>query len=347
MRTRALTWSDEIFHIYGREQGESGPTYEVFLSHVHPDDRGRINALVEHSLRTREPLNFHYRMIRPDGAERVIQSHGEVVCDERGEPVRLFGTAHDVTERTRAEEQLKSSNEKLRALSASLQSAREEEGTRIAREIHDELGSALSSLRWGLESFDKLISGAEDRRQLPALRANVEAMIKLTDSTIGAVRRIASELRPSVLDDLGPVEAIEWQAQQFEARTGIVCRCDCRPDDVGLSREQSTAVFRIFQEALTNILRHAQASRVEIGMREEGGEFVLTIGDDGRGITEEEKLGAHSLGLLGMRERAHLVGGEIEVAGAEGEGTTVTVRRPTGERSARSRHPDETGALAL
>jgi signal transduction histidine kinase len=153
-------------------------------------------------------------------------------------------------------------------------------------------------------------------------------MMKLIDNTINVVRRIAAELRPSILDDLGLVEAIEWQAQKFQAQTGIVCRCDCSLEDVELSQDQSTAVFRIFQEALTNILRHAQATSVDITMRKENGELILTISDNGKGITEDEEAGRLSLGILGMRERAHLAGGRIDITGVKGKGTEVIVRVP-------------------
>ena len=153
-------------------------------------------------------------------------------------------------------------------------------------------------------------------------------MMRLTDTTINTVRRIASELRPIALDTLGLSEAIEWQALQFQERTGIVVQCDCALENVDLSREQSTATFRIFQEALTNALRHAQATRVDVTMAEEAGAFVLKIRDNGRGITEDEKAGQNTLGLLGMQERANLIGGELDITGVEGEGTTVTIRLP-------------------
>src|SRR5205085_3021348 len=129
----------------------------------------------------------------------------------------------------------------------------EEESTRIAREIHDELGAALSSLRWDLEDVDEVISESPERSQFAALRQKIEAMIRLTDTTVDTVRRITSELRPIALDEFGLTEAIRWHAQQFQTRTGIIVQCDC-PQDVDLNREQSTAIFRIFQEALTNIL---------------------------------------------------------------------------------------------
>ena len=223
---------------------------------------------------------------------------------------------------------LRATSEKLRALSARLQTAREEEATRIAREIHDELGAVLSSLRWDLEAVDEALAVSGHHSQFPELRKKIEAMISLTDTTINAVRRIASELRPIALDILGLTAAIEWQARQFQDRTEITVECDCTLENVHLSGEQSTAVFRIFQETLTNILRHAQATRVNVQMKEQDGEFILTISDNGRGITDDEKSGQRTLGLLGMRERAHLVGGEIGITGLAGKGTVATVRIP-------------------
>jgi signal transduction histidine kinase len=153
-------------------------------------------------------------------------------------------------------------------------------------------------------------------------------MITLVASTLNTVRRISSELRPGILDDVGLIAAIEWEAHRFQTRTGIVCHVDSLVENAHLTREQSTALFRIFQEALTNILRHARATRVDIATMEEEGEFALTIRDDGRGITDEETSGEKSLGLLGMRERAYLIGGEVNITGTAGQGTVVTVRVP-------------------
>jgi len=256
---------------------------------------------------------------------RVIDAACAVVHLSDGTRVAI---AQDITERKRAEERIRATSEQLRALSAKLQSAKEEEDIRIAREIHDEMGSTLTSLRWDLERFDKIISEAEEWSQLQALRPKIADMMKLTESTISTMRRIASELRPSILDDLGLPEALEWQAQQFQTRTGIVCRCDCSLENLEFDPDKSTAIFRIFQEALTNILSHAEATMVDVVARSDDGEFVLTISDNGKGITEDEKTSRLSLGILGMRERAHLIGGKLEISGTKGRGTILTVRIP-------------------
>ena len=236
-----------------------------------------------------------------------------------------------VVERKGAEDALRSSEEQLRALSGRLQSAREEEGTRIAREIHDELGGALTGLKWYLEGFDKALSASDNGEKAQAVREKIPQMSNLIDLTIDSVRRISSELRPGVLDDLGLVAAIEWQAQQFQQRTGINCCCDAGLEEIELSRDQAIAIFRVFQEILTNVLRHAQATQVEVKILKDAGVFILEVKDNGRGITEMERTNTRSLGLLGMRERVHLVGGEVNIDGVSGQGTTVTTRVRLGE----------------
>lgn len=225
-------------------------------------------------------------------------------------------------------ELLRVNSAQLRALSASVSSAREEEGTRIARELHDELGSALTSLKWDLETMLSGLSESLDRARVEQIRHQLAAMVTIIDSTIGAVRQIAADLRPSVLDDLGLLDALEWQTHQFETRTRISCRYQASLDDIELTKEQSTAVFRMFQEALTNIRRHAQASSVEVQVTNESGVFVLRVRDNGRGITDQEQSDRRSLGILGMRERALLVGATFEVTGSVAGGTELIVRVP-------------------
>lgn len=324
LRTNIITWSDENYRIFGYKPQEFIPTYASFLEHVDPDDRGWVDAKGEQTLSTKEPFSYYMRVIRVDGEMRIIHSRGQVVCDDSGNPVRIVGTAQDVTERMLVEKQLKASNEKLRALSSRLQSVREEESIRIARELHDKLGGALTGLKIDLSLVNKRLPESVDE----SVRRKIAAMTEMIDETILTVRHISSELRPSMLDDLGLAAAIEWQAREFEARTEIVCHINSLAEDTSLGEERTTAVFRIFQEILTNVARHSKATRVEMGMQERDGDIILEVQDNGVGISESAVEDRRSLGLLGMGERALVFGGQIKIEGAPGKGTRVTVRIP-------------------
>ncbi len=241
-------------------------------------------------------------------------------------------------------ENLRSSRERLRALAAYLLSARENERSLIAREIHDELGSMLTGLKIDLS----WLAGRLPADQMPMLK-KTRAMLKLVGSIIQSVRRISTELRPGMLDDLGLVAAIEWQTQEFQARTGISCQFTSNLGDRKLDRELATAVFRIFQETLTNVARHAKATRVNIILRPKAHSLILTVRDNGKGITEREIADRKSLGILGMGERALLLGGEVAIMGLPGKGTTVTVEVPLKSSSgaARWRHDRKRSALLI
>jgi len=325
LRSNTVTWSEELYRIFGFQPGEIDVANEA-MSFIHYEDRDLVLRTVNNSVKTREPYSFYYRVLRLDGDERIVHSRGYVVNDEEGNPIRVFGSTQDVTELKRAEEKLKATSEQLRALSASVQSSSEEAATRIAREIHDELGDALTCLKLDLESVRREELPATSDAELSRLREKIKAMMQFIDQTLDTVRRISSELRPSVLDDIGLVAAMRWQVRQFEAQAGIVCQCDFRLEDVNLDQQQSTAIFRVFQEALTSILRHAEATRVNITLDKDDDELVLTIQENGRGITTGEKSDPLSLGLLRMRERVNLIGGTIHFTGVEGKGTEIVVR---------------------
>jgi signal transduction histidine kinase len=299
----------------------------VFQHLVHPEDHSMVHDIITDVMKG-QVREYAVRWRTKTGS--IVYLDGVTVprFAASGEFLSTLCTLRDSTARRRAEEQLQATSEQLRALSARLRSAREEEGARIARALHDELGSALTSLKWDLEEIDNTYVVAGSQGSLSVLCAKVATMTKRIDDTINTVRRIASELRPRILDDLGLVAAIEWQAQQFQARTGIICQFDALVENGDLSQDHATAIFRIFQEALTNILRHAQATRVNITIEEEEGAYVLAMRDNGRGITEEERTGSRSLGLIGMRERAQLIGGTIDITGLAGKGTVLTVRVP-------------------
>ena len=224
-------------------------------------------------------------------------------------------------DRKRAEEELGKSREELRNLSAYLQSAREQDRTSIAREIHDDLGQTLTALKMDLSWLGKRLPGDQK-----SLIDKTESMSKLIDTTIQTVQRLSARLRPGLLDDLGLAAAIEWQAKEFENRTGIKCELTLGFDDVLLDRDLSTAIFRIFQETLTNVARHANATSVKISLKEEPGKLVLEVTDNGKGITEKQISDPKSFGLIGMRERVRIFKGEVKISGIGGEGTTVEVR---------------------
>jgi signal transduction histidine kinase len=213
------------------------------------------------------------------------------------------------------------------SLSLRLEHAREEERGRIAREVHDELGQVLTSLKlefsWLVDQLRK-----SDPKPGIVLVNKLQSLIGLIELSLQSARHIASELRPAVLDHLGLKEAIEWEATKFQARTGIRCRTEWEVRDVFSDGTRQLALFRILQEALTNVARHAHAGAVRIGMRQRGRTLTLTIKDNGRGITKPELAGVESIGLHGMSERARLLGGRATITGVAGRGTTVTVRVP-------------------
>jgi len=236
---------------------------------------------------------------------------------------RALRESADRRERQRAEDKLRKSLDQLRALSNYLQYVREEERTRIAREVHDELGQALTGLKLDLSWLATKLA-----RHREPVQEKVKTMTQHIDETIQTVRRIATELRPGILDSLGLIAALEWQANEFQSRTGIPCVVTTTVADTLWDQQFSTGVFRIFQETLTNVIRHAKATRVEVSFAEEGENLVLIVKDNGRGISEEEVANTRSIGLVGMRERARLIGGELVLQGAPGRGTTVTLRVP-------------------
>lgn len=230
----------------------------------------------------------------------------------------------DVTARKRVEAELRASREQLRELAARLEKAREAEKTRIAREIHDQLGHTLTAAKIDLSRLATRLSEGVDHDLL--LRGIRSALDQL-DLTIRNVRRISTELRPGVLD-LGLSAAIEWQAREFQARTGIRVSFAQPWPEIRCVDGVATAVFRILQEILTNVARHADAASVIVQLSGTGRSLVLRVSDDGRGITAHEAEDPQSLGLVGMRERALLLGGRITLRGVPGRGTTVTLKVP-------------------
>jgi signal transduction histidine kinase len=242
-------------------------------------------------------------------------------------PARLAAANRELEQEARAREQAEDeqrrSFKQLRALAGRIQTAREEERARVAREIHDELGQALTAIKIDLTALlpNVLADPAPDLQRQ-------QTVFRLLDEAIYSVRRIATDLRPGVLDDLGLMAAIEWAVDEFQARTGIESYVSLPDADLALDAQSATALFRILQEALTNVARHARATQVAVRLAQDGGDLSLEVRDNGRGIREEQMADGRSLGVLGMRERAILLGGEFSIASTPENGTTVAVRIP-------------------
>ena len=264
--------------------------------------------------------------LRAGGQEFPIEAS---ISQTEVDKAKLFTVIlRDITKRKAAEEALNRSEEQLRALATRLQQAREEEAMRIARELHDQLGRCLTAMKMDVDGIERVLTGGGTEASFRALIERANRMNRTLDETVHTVRRISAELRPGVLDDLGLAAAIEWQARDFQGRSGLSCVVRVPEEDLPLSRDQATALFRIFQESLTNVARHAHATKVWVNLTEEQDSVVLEIEDNGVGISPARLTERHSLGLLGMRERVAVFGGEIEFAGMPGQGTAVVVRMP-------------------
>jgi len=266
--------------------------------------------------------------LRTNGQEFPIEASISQIEDRNGKLYTVM--LRDVTERVQADNTLQASREELRALSANLQHVREEEKTRIARELHDDLGQQLTALKMDLSAVEEsLDTGAiPDRALNHEITGHLRSMRRLIDATVASVRRIAADLRPVMLDDLGLVPAIEWLVSDFTNRYGIPVETRIEHGEAIFNRDGATALFRIVQEALTNVARHAEATLVILSIVLEDGQYVLRVEDNGRGAVECHSPDGKSFGLLGMRERAHMLGGRVSTGPADGNGFVVTVRFP-------------------
>lgn len=301
---------------------------ESVFDHLHPDDCTAVMDEFQKVVKTKSPGHVVFRSRNKKGEWRWIESTGDSIESATGE-MRVIIACRDITKRKQAEDELRKSHQQLRELTRHLQSVREEERTRIAREIHDTLGQTLTGLQMSLSWLDKKLSETYDDLMLQSsLRDEVANISKLIDTTIGSVQEITSELRPDVLDDFGLRTAIEWEGQKFQKLSGIKCSFTSNLDNISLSSELSTAIFRILQETLTNVARHANATKAYISLTDSGDNLVLEVRDNGKGITESEITSSKSLGLLGMRERVVPFGGKLEIAGITGKGTRVNVQIP-------------------
>lgn len=281
---------------------------------------------VEKVFATGRSVQHEYQSER-DG-RYFIRTYSSVRDQDEWSTNAVSVVSKDITNRKLMEGMLNRSREQLRALAGRLQSVREEERKQIAREIHDDLGSAMTGLKIDLSHIAAGLLEIENDEKRESFLYEATEMAKLIDGMIHTIRRIMMELRPSILDDFGLVAAIEWHLQDFQNRMGIQCDFIAAPEEIDLNEEYSTAIYRIVQESLTNVARHANATRVTVTLNEASGNIILEVKDNGIGIRKEQVTDSKSLGLLGMQERALPFGGAVDIYGRPGKGTTVLVRIP-------------------
>lgn len=265
--------------------------------------------------------------VHKDGHIFPIEIHATFIPNKKGEPVEILGVARDITERKKTEMKLKNSYKQLRNLSRHLQSVREDERIRLAREIHDELGQVLTSIKIDVRLLNDALPIEEKKTGL-----QLKSINRLLDRAIDSGKKICGELRPTILDDLGLLAAIEWEGKEFEKRTGIKCNVIFQPEEITVDKEISLNVFRILQETLTNIVQHAHATKIEIEMKRKGLLLILTIKDNGRGITKKQISKQRSFGLMGIRERTEFLGGKVTIRGIPKKGTTLSIRIPLAKK---------------
>jgi PAS domain S-box-containing protein len=283
-----------------------------------------IRAFIENDYRMH---NVESVEIDSDGLKKYFMNN-VIGIAVNGYLLRAWGTQSDVTERKLAEEQAKRSRQQMRALATHLQSVREKERADISREIHDVLGQGLIGLKIEVSRLTRMLSEPDGESMRRSMSERFKDVIRLLDENITAVKNISTELRPRVLDMLGLSAAVEWQCQEFERRTRISCSCRLPDDDIQFGEKQATALFRIAQEALTNVARHALARHVIVELNVHDACARLVVRDDGKGLAEGEELALGSLGLLGMRERAEMLGGKLTIDGGPGRGTVVCASVP-------------------
>ena len=322
-----VIWSEELYRIHGVDRESFTLSYASALALVHPDDRAAWEKSLISALRNGEPFTAEFRIVRPGGTVRHLRSLGEVIADSSGRPLRMLWSVLDITEHKHTEQALRSSAQQLTALSRRLVEVQEAERRQLSRELHDRVGQNLTALSINLDILRTAFPAGENVDQ----RARLNDSSELLESTVDSIENVMAELRPPMLDDYGLLPALHWYAKDFSKRTGVGVSVLGNDDPDRLAPEMEITLFRIAQEALTNVAKHAGASRVEIVLDHSERCCVMTLSDDGIGMEAAPERNAAQrpgLGMVTMRERAQAIGGRFSVRTVSGGGTQIEIVIP-------------------
>ncbi|MHB9075004.1 MAG: sensor histidine kinase [Desulfobaccales bacterium] len=320
--TNKIVWSDEIYRIFQLTHHDFNGSFEALLSHVHPDDKKIVQEHVAEALAGKKPYSIDHRIVFPHGAVSWVHEEGVVDFNGDGKPVRMLGTVQDLTKIRQTEEALRESEQGLRDLTSKLLTAQEAERRRISLGLHDELGQALMILKFQLSTMKDQLP--EDNR---ALKGDCEELLHYLDGLIDKVRQLSRDLSPpTILEELGLGNALKYLIEEYSKHYDIPQRrVDMEEIDDLFSKPTQINIYRIFQEALTNIGRHAQATHISIEIKKADNDMSFIIRDDGKGFDPGRKTG---IGVAAMTERVNITGGEIEIQSQKGRGTRITFNIP-------------------
>src|SRR5436190_8895681 len=322
-----MSWSEELYRIYGIDATSVAPTFETFLERLHCDDRVTTATVIARALAEGRGFTHEARVVRADGTQRIVRTQSEIVRDDKGRVLKLVGACLDVTEQRMAETAQREAAESLQSLTRRLVEVEESERRRIAAELHDRVGQTLSALNINLD----IALGKAGDSAPHELRMRLRDSLGLVDGTLQTIEDVMAELRPPLLEEYGIGAALGWYAEEFAKRTNINVKIEdlARERNRQLRRDAAVALFRIAQEALNNVAKHAQASQVWLRLEADASHLTLTVRDDGKGFDPKtSKARATRLGMTTMQERVTATGGMLELESAPGKGTTLKAKAP-------------------
>lgn len=312
-----LRWSGKVYDMLGLSPDTTTPSYDAYTAMVLEADQALLERDLNSAIKEGRAYQNEHRLIRADGGIRYVRALGEVCHDSEGRPIYFLGTLLDVTEQQEREQWITVSRDKLRSLTARRDNDWDQERRELANEIHDDLGQALTAIKMDLSGVIRSVRGSDQQQRLRKICETI-------DLAIDRIRGIAAGLRPMVLEKLGLEAALESELQEFGQRSGCTYTLQTDLNRVPLDPKTGTVICKVLREALTNVLRHAEASHVDVRLHSGSTGIDLEIEDDGGGITEDDLNSTHSLGLTSMKERAGSVGGRVHIGNAEGKrGTRV------------------------